>query len=100
MARSMCSKQIGGSAVPAEAEPTDARNGLHLPTHVDGTDVRRAEHLHLISQVVVRQRLVDPDPQCLVTRKSCQEFPRAAPRHLVWHDRTPVERGVQPKRLA
>ena len=73
----MCPKQIGGSALRAEVGQTDARNGHHLRTHVDGTDARRAEHPHFISQVVDRQGLLDSDPQCLVTRKSCQIFPLA-----------------------
>src|SRR5262249_51219876 len=51
--------------------------GPHLRTHVDGTDARRAEHPHFISQVVDRQGLLDSDPQCLVTRKSCQILPLA-----------------------
>ena len=56
---------------------TDARNGHHLRTHVDGTDARRAEHPHFISQVVDRQGLLDSHPQCLLPRKSCQIFPLA-----------------------
>src|SRR5262249_1674675 len=56
---------------------TDARNGHYLRTHVDRTDARRAEQPHFISQVVDRQGLLDLDPQCLVTRKSCQIFPLA-----------------------
>jgi hypothetical protein len=45
-------KQIGGSALRAEVGQTDARNGHHLRTHVDGTGARRAEQTPLISQVV------------------------------------------------
>ena len=73
----MCPKQIGGSALRAEVGQTDARNGHHLRTHVDGTDAGRPEHPHFISQVVDRQGLLDSDPQCLVMRKSCQILPLA-----------------------
>ena len=47
------------------------------PTDVDGTDARRAEHPHFLSQVVDRQGVLDSHPQCFVTRKSCQVFPLA-----------------------
>jgi hypothetical protein len=73
----MCPKQIGGSGLRAEVGQTDARNGHHVRTHVDGTDARRAEHPHFLSQVVDRQGLLDSDPQCLVTRKFCQMLPLA-----------------------
>ena len=59
---------------------TDARNGHHLRTHVDGADARRVELPEFISQVVDRQGLLDSDPQCLVTRKFCQMSPLAESR--------------------
>jgi hypothetical protein len=51
-----------------------------LRTEVDGTDARRAEHPHFISQVVDRQGLLDSDPQCLGTRKFRQMLPVAESR--------------------
>src|SRR5215475_12179524 len=51
-ALSQIPEQVGRSALRAEVGRTDARNGHHLRTHVDGTDARRAEQTPFISQVV------------------------------------------------
>jgi hypothetical protein len=42
-------------------EQTDARNGHHLRTHINGTDARRVEHPHFISQVADWQGRLDSD---------------------------------------
>jgi hypothetical protein len=95
----MCPKQIGGSAPRAEVGRTDARNGHHLRTHVDGTDPRRAEQTPFISQVVDLQGFWIRTRNALSRISSVKCCHLQNPGRLAWHDRTPVGCGVQPKRL-
>jgi hypothetical protein len=79
--------------------PTDARNGYHLRTHVDGTDARRAEQTPFISQVVDLQGFWIRTRNALSRVSSVKCCHLRNPGRLAWHDRTPVGCGVQPKRL-
>ena len=95
----MCPKQIGGSALRAEVGRTDARNGHHLRTHVDGTDARRAEQTPFISQDVDLLGFWIRTPNALSRVSSVKCCHLRNPGRLAWNDRTPVGCGVQPKRL-